>query len=330
MRPGSESSGQAAEGLEMISVHLDKWVQDVGPDDRLRDVAVRTLEARLDAVRHFLPLAAEKAEEDSEHVHQLRVWTRRASAALRLFDSLLPRRRAAWLKKQLKRLRHAANDARDCDVLLARLAGERSQPLTGYRLEETRARRAAAQQPIVAIHERLKRKNRLDRRIARLLHGVRPHDRDTGQAEERCFGNWARVKLVPMVERFFEAMPTAGADLTALHRFRIRGKQLRYAMELLAPAFPAEFRDKLYPAVENLQEKLGAINDLTMVQQHLRRQLKAADDSERAAALRQLLTAERRRLEETRREFLRWFNRARRQELRAGFEAVLDRELAAT
>jgi CHAD domain-containing protein len=212
-------------------------------------VALRTLEARLGAVRHFLPLAAEKAEEDSEYVHQLRVWARRASAALRLFEDLLPRRRVARMKKQLKRLRRAANDARDCDVFLARLAEERMQPLTKYREKEARARRAAAQQPIIAIYARLKHHNRLDHGISELLRGVRRHGR--GHGDDNSFRDWARAKLLPLVERFLQAVPTGGADLVALHHFRIRGKQLRYAMELLAPAFRAEFRDKLYPPSKN-------------------------------------------------------------------------------
>src|SRR5688572_28787502 len=99
----------------------EKWVEGVSPDDRTCDVAVRSLRGRLRAVLHYLPLAADKAQEDVEHVHQLRVWTRRATAALVLYQELLPRRRFAWMKKQLRRVRQAANEARDCDVLLARL-----------------------------------------------------------------------------------------------------------------------------------------------------------------------------------------------------------------
>jgi hypothetical protein len=64
----------------------ERWVQGVSPADRTIDVAVRTLGGRLDAVLYYLPLAAEKADEDTEYVHQLRVWTRRATAALRLYE----------------------------------------------------------------------------------------------------------------------------------------------------------------------------------------------------------------------------------------------------
>lgn len=99
----------------------EKWVEGIAPEERVGEVASRTLQGRLGAVLHYLPLAAEKADEDLEHVHQLRVWARRATAALRLYQDLLPRRRLCWMRKQLKRVRRAANGARDCDVLLERL-----------------------------------------------------------------------------------------------------------------------------------------------------------------------------------------------------------------
>ena len=57
-------------------------------------------------------------------------------------------------------------------------------------------------------------------------------------------------------------------DVQALHAFRIQGKQVRYAMEIFAGAFPPEFREQLYPIVETLQDRLGAINDHVTAQTH--------------------------------------------------------------
>lgn len=116
----------------------EKWVLGASADDRVSDVAVLTLQNRLGAILHFLPLAAKKAAEDLEHVHHLRVAARRPMAALRLYEDLMPQRRFEWMKKQLRRVRQAANDARDCDVLLQRLhkgppgkASEAWQALSG-------------------------------------------------------------------------------------------------------------------------------------------------------------------------------------------------------
>ena len=70
----------------MTGALTEKWIQDVSPSDQTSDVALRTLRDRLDAVLYYLPLAAEGADEDLEHVHQLRVSSRRAAAALRLYE----------------------------------------------------------------------------------------------------------------------------------------------------------------------------------------------------------------------------------------------------
>src|SRR5262249_20264097 len=67
--------------------------------------------------------------------------------------------------------------------------------------------------------------------------------------------------LFPLARGLDEA---AGRDLTDadnLHKVRIAGKKLRYAMEILAGCFLPEFREKLYPSVETMQEILGRAND---------------------------------------------------------------------
>jgi CHAD domain-containing protein len=286
-------------------------------------VAVRTLQVRLAAIQHYLPLAAQKAEEDVEHVHQLRVWTRRAAAALKLYAGLLPRRRTARMKEQLKRLRRAANDARDCDVLARRLAEDHSHPEAGRWLDKVRAQRAQAQKPIVAIYERLKRDDRFDRRVTKLLRRVRPRSKHGHRAEDPRFGDWARASLRPLVEAFFAAVPSDGTDMAALHAFRIRGKELRYALELLAGAFPADFRDKLYPVVETLQDRLGALNDLATAQTRLRQRIDEADEPAEAEHLQKLQAEEQARFEQMHREFINWFTTPLQQQLRAWFDSLL-------
>ncbi len=59
----------------MSMARTDQWIPGVSPDDRASDVAGRTLRFRLAAVQHYLPLAAEKPDEDVEYVHE-RAWPR--------------------------------------------------------------------------------------------------------------------------------------------------------------------------------------------------------------------------------------------------------------
>jgi CHAD domain-containing protein len=308
---------------EMATAHTGKWILDVAPSDRTSDIAVRTLKARFAAVQHYLPLAAEKAKEDAEYVHELRVWTRRASAALDLYEDFLPRRRRVWMKGQLKRLRRAANDARDYDVLAQQLAREHPGPEVERWLEKVRTQRCKAQRPIVAIHERLKHDDRFARRIMKLLRRVRLRVKKDAVSEDIHFEDWARSSLRPIVRRFFKATPADGIDVAALHKLRIRAKDLRYAMELLAGAFSQDFREKLYPVIESLQDKLGEINDRETAQVRLRQRIDAADDKADVDYLRKLSAEERSQLKQARREFLGWCSPQLREDLRAHFYALL-------
>ena len=109
----------------MVELFAEQWIIDVSPDDATRAVAARTIESRLTAVRRCLPLAANNPE-DPENVHQLRVWARRATAALKLYAKLLPRHRSDSMKKHVKKIRRTANDVRNLDVLIQRLESLKS------------------------------------------------------------------------------------------------------------------------------------------------------------------------------------------------------------
>ena len=304
----------------MAGITMDKWIEDVGVDDHTSDVARRALEERFAAVEHFLPLAAWHAEDDVEYVHELRVWSRRTNEALGLFAELLPRRRLAWAKKQLKRARRAANDARDFDVLLRRLAQEQAAPEV---LAEVRRERAFAQRPIVALYKRFRRNHQFRRRLDELLRRVRPRGKNGAASGGQRFGDWARTSLRPIVENFFAAMPDDWTDEAAVHQLRIRGKELRYAMELLAGAFPAEFRDDLYPIVKTLQDKLGEIEDWATAQSRLQNRIEETSDSEEVQRLKLLLSDEEGRLARARAAFLQWCTPRRWDDLRLRFARLL-------
>src|SRR4051812_42576378 len=119
-----------------------KWVEVRSPNESVEDVARRVLEDRLDLVWHYLPRAAKGPKSETENVHQLRVATRRAVAALDTFSHLLGKRRLKWMNKQLKKVRRAAGDARDFDVLydrLSRLSREKGSAATILLMDEVKA-----------------------------------------------------------------------------------------------------------------------------------------------------------------------------------------------
>jgi CHAD domain-containing protein len=303
-----------------------KWI-DGQPDDSVRRIARRALGARLERVWHFLERAVRQPQSETEDVHQLRVFSRRAAAALSIFEDWLPPRRGRWVGKQVKRLRKAAGDARDLDVLLMRwmdAVGEMPSDQATLLLEHVKHRRCEAQRPIQEIYRKLVRK-RFGRKRSKFLKRVW-NRRDEGACGEK-FACMARVALGRLAVQYLQA---AGAELTdadALHAFRIQGKQVRYAMEVFAGAFDEEFRTELYPVVVTLQERLGAINDYVTARAHLATWREETDSCALRQALEIKMQQEQRLLESTRREFLNWWTPERREDLRRRFARYVSLEI---
>jgi CHAD domain-containing protein len=237
-----------------------KWINDLSADTPLAEAARRVLKVRFDMVRNNLPLAIDKAGEDVEHVHQLRVATRRARAALDVFKVCLPGKAYDAARKHLRRIRRAAGAARDWDVFLEHLTAPGKvasrhragmDMLIGYAI----SRRAGAQTDLTDLG-RQKRPAKFADASAELLDAV-----------QACGGSLRTLidLAVPTLAELWRELARAAAgdldDYAHLHQVRIIGKRLRYAMEVFAGCFAARFRDELYPAIEEMQEILGLAND---------------------------------------------------------------------
>jgi CHAD domain-containing protein len=298
-----------------------KWIKNAEPGTTVSEVAGRSVRMRLEAVSHYLPLAANKADQDSEYVHQLRVATRRANAALRIYSDLLPRKGVKAIAKELRRIRKAAGDARDLDVLAERLGKELKGNETshlGFVLKEIAACRKRAQKPLVTSHRHAKRTG-FEKKCRKLVKRLRWR----GEGKEPTFFHFAKVSMRPMVDDFFVA---AGEDLTeisALHEMRIRGKRVRYAMELLSAAFEPSFRGELYPVFAEVQSKLGTINDHAVAITTLGAWSERAKKGETRAELAQLVASEESQLELRCQQFRLWWTEERVAALAAQFDEAL-------
>jgi CHAD domain-containing protein len=293
-----------------------KWIDGIGPETRVEEAARRGLEARLRLVTYWLPLAAHLAEHDIEHVHRLRVATRRAVAAVKLYRDLLPWKSARWIKKRLRKVRQAAGDARDLDVLGARLKqefGERVASVIALIAEK----RSTVQPAIVHVAERCREDDRFVRKTSTLLSGIRSPETN-GHAVEQpvLYRDWAATEFAKVARPFLDAMPDESADVVALHQFRIRAKALRYAIELVAPGFGPELREELYPIVEDLQERLGRIQDHVTAQSRLKDWGAKEDHEPRKTLLLQLADSEGLALNEKVCEFHAWWTPGRVDDVR--------------
>ena len=122
-RPATASVSVGLQSPSML--RFDKWLTKVAADAPVDRVARRALTTRLRAVAWFLH-AAGNGDNEAEAIHQLRIWTRRTAAALRLFAPVLTDKPARKLRKSLKKLRRAAGACPRLRRAVGATAGRRS------------------------------------------------------------------------------------------------------------------------------------------------------------------------------------------------------------
>jgi CHAD domain-containing protein len=169
----------------------------------------------------------------------------------------------------------------------------------------------------VEIERRLAGK-RWETRIVEMCAGVRWH----GRGRQPTFAKAARRRLRPPLEGFLRASRADLADLEAVHRFRIAGKRLRYVMEVLAGAMPKGFRKQLYRQIEDLQERLGAVNDHVTAARRFREWAQAAP-AELSQQFLQLAGREDDLLQTALANFHRWWTPKLARQVRDEFEEYL-------
>ncbi len=307
------------------------WAVKGSGQVRVPRVAARTLRKRLETVWSELRATC-RQRHDAERVHQLRVATRRTLAALSAFHEMIPGKQRQWFEKRLRRIRHAAGTTRDLDVLTTELV----RPAAPGREEHALPLAARARRRLVAM---LSKRRDLSRgpirdvreslladdwpgRMERLIDTV------TSQTSTEPFAAYARRQFPHLLERFFKRADRQLMAADEIHRLRIAGKKLRYAVEIFAIAFPAATRIACQDALEKLQETLGKFTDHAAAADRFRRW--AREDG--VGADKKTLTALRRfedhRAEKARREFAKWWTPARRRELRQSLEQTLRRDSA--
>jgi len=239
-----------------------KWIEGLAPEMEVPVAAREVLIARFQVVRHFLPLAVVKSYQDPEFVHQLRVSTRRAAAALRVFGDCLPRKHLKAAKDSLRMIRRAAADARDWDVFLLALPNAKSltsalgKPaldfLSGYAMGE---REAAQARLVEASNSASPRFSEESEHLPEFVHDFK------GDNSPDSFGDLAASQLGALLSSLNSAARKSPTSPQELHQLRILGKRVRYSLEIFVDCFPDFFKESLYPAVEQVQEMLGEIQD---------------------------------------------------------------------
>ncbi len=290
---------------------LDIWMTGLPADATVSDAARLSVSARTAEVVVLVPLAAHQAWSDIEHVHQLRVATRRADAVLRVYKKVFPERHADRVAGLLRAVRNAAGPARDLDVFLQRLRKENAPAGLLGRLE---AQRDAAQDNILRVEAKLRGGEKLVRRLAKLNRKTPDKTKRAKRAGRKLLLDWAPTQLARGVEQFAQTLPDGLATAEQLHQFRIEGKRLRYSLEALAAGLPESVREQGYPLLKAAQGRLGKVNDHAAAAERLTDWLEGATPDEREF-LGTLIAREREEQARLSRAFHKWWGDNRKKKL---------------
>jgi CHAD domain-containing protein len=292
-----------------------KWIDGLHGHLPALEAARLVLAARLATVHDYLPLALHHAEE-TEFVHQLRVATRRADAALKLFRDHLPDADFKAARKRLRSIRRAAGAARDWDVFALEVTErlhtrpEKERAGLDCLFGLAQGRRASAQDGLAAIED--DEGCHFEKLVTHTIARIHPAAR---VAERQWFLDLARPMLCLQRDGLHGAASSDLSSYENLHQVRIAGKRLRYAMEIFGDCFAAPFKDELYPQIEAMQEILGRANDSHVAGRRLieiRQRLTTTWREEwprLKPGIESLLRFHQRRLPQERKRFLGWWKK---------------------
>jgi len=237
----------------------EKWISGFNASEPLAEAAHRALSQRLEAVETFLR-PVRRPTMSVEQVHQLRVATRRASAALRAFESCLKNNTVRRMDRRLKKIRSAAALVRAADVhvsLLSRqlaVASNEDRAAIEHLISLIALERTELARDLARPARKLT-KGKFMRRVNKLLDSIKPGD------TAASFQQAADSSLRQMAGQLRASLAADLHDPDSLHAVRLHGKRLRYGLEIFAVCADSASRDHLYGELASLQERLGAIND---------------------------------------------------------------------
>jgi CHAD domain-containing protein len=216
--PTSPAGGAEARAVRLVSAPADARLAD--------DLSARlaTLESAARRVRQV---------HDEEAVHDLRVASRRLTAALALWAPLLPERLARRARRRVRRLRRGLRTARDLEVAGAGLAARlpHADPAAKVAVEALAARlerRLAAETLRARRLVTRDRLARIRRTVERAIAGRQPAPLDVPALQAMARTHVAATRRVAL-----DAMGAAAAHDTApgWHQARLDIKRWRYATE---------------------------------------------------------------------------------------------------
>jgi len=232
-------------------------------DPSLRHFAATMLRKKLRAISK--EIAGVRAGEDIEHVHRMRVASRRLRNALYIFEDCFPPKPFSARRRATRRITCALGEARDCDVqilflkeLTAGVHEPAVSPGIARMLLRLKQRRAKLQGKVFRALDRFEERDTVGD-LERALRDLDPGDIEPRSGTLYSLAAHRVSERTDALMKYASFVPRAEC-IAEHHAMRIAAKRLRYTMEVFAPLCEDELRMSLQ-AVRDLQERLGQLHD---------------------------------------------------------------------
>jgi CHAD domain-containing protein len=208
---------------------------------------------------------------DPDHIHDMRVASRRLRAALPVFSTCFKKKSYQRWRKEIRRITRALGKARDRDVqilflqdIVSDVADPDLLPGLEYLLRLLHFEREVLQQPVEEALDQLENRS-VFKGFKNLVAEIgsapksRSYIHDVGVLARAREDLQGRIEVVRKYEPGLQDPQASGEH----HQMRIAAKQLRYRMEVYSPLVEGD----LLPAIKKirkLQEALGDLHDTTV------------------------------------------------------------------
>jgi CHAD domain-containing protein len=206
-------------------------------------------------------------------------------------------------------------------------------------LKRLQRQRQKTQQFILTIDSESDRFHRaIKQHLASLTRAAKSH--------EVLFGPYAQAALSTTADKFLAlAKALTGRQhqgekpddpqslrpsIDQLHQLRIAGKRLRYSIELFHSVFSQALRHEIYPQLQQLQDRLGALNDHDTAQSQFQRLVATMPPDDEAADLAHHIVKQRQETLAARSEFLQWWTPEWARELQDSLKEALKEPIDST
>ena len=292
---------------------------------RASDVVITTLQTLLNTVWKACVAASEPGA-DPEIVRRLRVTSRRALVALSIYSPLVPKAIASCFRRHLRDLRQAAGVTRDYDVLSDRLH---------QHLPPTSSRHSAHDLSIHQLLRLIAKKRNETRKIIQAKHvelsswnwplhvaTIKNHVKPKNKAYLKFVQNRSKKSCT----RFSKVAYSTKENPSRLHRLRIAGKKLRYALEFT----PADYLNRSLRECKNtlrkMQNRLGNFTDHTAASEILKQFSKEPLADDMLFMIHKMQREEHELATLSCRQFFVWWTGKRRRSMYKRLEKALDNE----